>query len=247
MRFFRRKPEDTVQPAQTAGSLTAEQEAELREVARDLIGPGFVERDHVEEAVGDYFTGTDGVDPRAAEAAAPRIVAEEWARREAELATTDGPSDYERLVAAFETLADQGVLGRMGFTCCQTCGTTEIDDERTPLEPALVDESTYPFQEWAYTFFHQQDAERLGAPGEPLYLSYSSFRPAADIDPALLDAAAAGDADAQRAVMLQTDLVVGGLVRDAIRAEGLDVVWDGTIEQRIRVEITDWRKPLPIG
>ncbi|MDI9902924.1 hypothetical protein QM716_24015 [Rhodococcus sp. IEGM 1409] len=92
------------------------------------------------------------------------------------------------------------------------CGTTEIDDERTPSEP---DENGYPFAQWAYTFFHMQDAERLG------------------------------DETAKAHVIAQTDQTVGRQVADALRAQGLSVDWNGDNNQRIRVTDVRWRKPLP--
>lgn len=177
--------------------------------------------------------------------AAARIAAEEWGRRESELAAAAGPSDHDRLAAAFGTLEQRGVLARMSFTCCQTCGNDEIGDERTPAEPA--EGSTYGFAEWAFTFFHQQDAERLVDPDATLYLGFGSFRPAADTDPADLAAARDGDAEARRRVSVHTDTVVGRAVRDALVGEGLEVTWDDDPGARIEVAIRDWRKPLPLG
>jgi len=61
------------------------------------------------------------------------------------------PGDYDRMAAAFARIQQQGVPARMNFTCCQTCGIDEIDDERTPLRRAAAGE--YPWREWGYTFF----------------------------------------------------------------------------------------------
>ena len=38
---------------------------------------------------------------------------------------------------------------------------------------------------------------------------------------------------------------MGTIVVEALRAEGLDVVWDGSTGSRIQVTIPGWRKPLP--
>ncbi len=145
--------------------------------------------------------------------------------------------------AAFDELEADRVVARMNFTCCNTCGTTEIDDERTPDPDAA--EGAYPFQEWAYAFFHSQDAERLADTPADLYLTYSSFRPAPDIDPELMARARAGDEDARKQVVSHTDATVGRIVVDALTARGLTPVWSGDPAQRIAVPITDWRKPLP--
>lgn len=151
--------------------------------------------------------------------------------------------DFGRLQQAFDRLASRGVLCRMSFTCCQTCGTAEIDDERSPRPTSS--EGEYPFEEWAYTFFHQQDSERLNDPGASIFLTYSAFRPAPGIEPDLLERARVGDEGARREVVDRTDTTVGELVRDALVAEGLTVDWNGTSAQRIRVHVPQWRKRLP--
>ena len=99
-------------------------------------------------------------------------------------------------------------MGRMDFTCCQTCGHAEIDDELGPAR-----------EERGYTFFHQQDTERI-ADGQ-LYLAYGAFGPEV------------------------TEEAIAGAVVERLRAEGLAVTWNGETTSRIEVAIGDWRKPLP--
>ena len=210
---------------------------ELLGDARELIRSGFLDRDDLAEWVAGG-RDLDEADPRALRAAT-----QAWDERLAEQAGWAGESDYDRLDAAFADLAAAGVVARMNFTCCNTCGTTEIDDERTPDPDAA--EGAYPFQEWAYAFFHSQDAERLADTPADLYLTYSSFRPAPDIDPELMARARAGDEDARKQVVSHTDATVGRIVVDALTARGLTPVWSGDPAQRIAVPITDWRKPLP--
>jgi hypothetical protein len=129
----------------------------------------------------------------------------------------------------------------MDFTCCNTCGTAEIDDQRTPL----ATDQGYPFREWAYTFFHQQDADSLADEPATLFLTYSSWRAAPDTDPLLLAAAKAGDVAARAQVAAQTNTQVGQVIAAALRDQGLTVDWDGDPRQRIAVTIEHWRKPLP--
>jgi len=169
-------------------------------------------------------------------------VREVWDRRVEEQTQWTAPGDFERLSAAFAELERNGIVARMNFTCCMQCGTTEIDDERTPSEP---DQNGYPFAQWAYTFFHMQDAERLGDEPSDLYLSYSAFRPAHDLDPALVAAAFGGDETAKAHMIAHTDQTVGRQVADALRTQGLSVDWNGDNNQRIRVTDVCWRKPLP--
>lgn len=207
------------------------------EYARTLLRPGFVDRIDGVEMVRDHFDRADG-DPRVESS-----VDLAWRERQDAQRAWRDPSDYDRLAAAFDRLADRGVVARMNFTCCQNCGTTEIDDERTPL--AGAEPGQYAWREWAYTFFHQQDAERLVDEPTVLPLSYSAFRAAPQLDPALVRAARDGDAEAARRVRIETDGTVGTIVADALREQGLTVDWDGNPDARLAVLITDWRKPLP--
>lgn len=208
---------------------------EIREAVRERLLPGFLTRDEVVESVTDYLE-VDG-DPRVAQ-----VVDEVWAQRLSEEAGWSGAGGHDRVAAAFAALADDGIVARMDFTCCQTCGTTEIDDERTPLaDPG----DGYAFREWGYTFFHQQDSERLVAEPATLFLSYSTFVPAPDLDPALLERWRAGEEQARDRVVEESDRAVGVRVAAALRAQGLEVAWDGDTGRRIEVAIPAWRKPLP--
>jgi hypothetical protein len=238
--LFRHSSDSPQSPQQ----LTDEQLAELRETARSWIAPGFQQRDGMAAELAEYHDDIEAPD-EVKLAAAETVVEEEWQRRLDEQATWTGRGDYERLVSAFDALAVDGVLGRMNFTCCQTCGSTEIDDERTPIADAA--EGTYPFREWGYTFFHQQDTERLTDAGAVLYLTYSTFRPAPGLDEDLLARARGGDDAAREEVVRQSDVAVGHRVADALQAAGLTVDWNGENTKRIAVTDLDWRKPLPVG
>lgn len=228
---FRRTPSAPDAPAPT--EVTDE---EVREAARDMTHPGFRTRDEVVTGVGELLE-IEG-DPRVA-----AIVDEVWAARLAEEQGWDGPGDHAKVEAAFAELAEQGVVGRMSFTCCQTCGTAEIDDERTPVDG--VPDGEYAYAEWGYTFFHEQDAERLTDEPSTLFLSYSTFCPAPDVDPSLIERWRSGDESLRAEVVAASDAAAGHRVADALRGQGLDVDWDGDTGQRIQVAISSWRKPLP--
>ena len=231
MGIFRRAPTPTV-----------DQLAELRETAREWIGPGFRGRAGLAEELVELRDDIDLPAPVLLEAA-QRVVDEVWRDRLAEESSWSDAGDYVRLANAFAALGEQGVVCRMDFACCQTCGTAEIDDERTPRDS--VGEGDYPYREWAYTFFHQQDTERLVDPSPLLYLSYSAFVPAPGLDPDLLERARAGDEHARQEVVTLTDVTVGEMVKEALVAQGLVVEWNGTSAQRIGVRVPEWRKPLP--
>jgi hypothetical protein len=181
---------------------------ELREAVRLLVAPGFRTRAQVDESIvemvlddPDGWPGLSADDARA-------VVAEVWDGVAAERSTAAGPGDFERLEAAFAELAGEGVTARMDFACCQSCGHAEIGDERAEGD-------------WGYTFFHEQDTERLADADAELYLAFGVY---------------GGDAD---------DQPVAQRVVAALERQGLPVSWDGTPEQRIRIAPLDWRKALP--
>lgn len=237
-RVFRRDPREGQPPAPAESPSTGEvSSADLRAAARQAVVPGFLTRSEAVEQVRELYE-LDDSDQRPAE-----LVDAVWAARKAEAVNWTGESDYDRLAAAFADLDSQGIVARMNFTCCNTCGTTAIDDERTPADSA--DPGEYPFREWAYTFFHQQDAERLVDEPATLFLTYSFFRPAAETDPQVLQKARAGDAQARAQVTTETGTLVGQRVADTLRGHGLDVSWSGSPTQRMSVAIESWRKPLP--
>lgn len=207
--------------------------AELADWLRELAGPGFRDRgDVVEAAVQAVEDDPDGY-PGLGSDDAVRVAAAVWAQLLGRQAGWSDEGDYARLAAAFDELAAAGVVARMDFTCCQTCGHTEIGDERGDGAA------------WAYTFFHQQDSERLAPGGSDLYLAFGTFGLPDDIDPDLVARARAGDAEARREAAALGDVRAAGLVTETLRRHGLTVAWDGTAEQRIRVTDLDWRKRLP--
>lgn len=212
---------------------TADLEEEVRDDARNLIAGGFYDLETVIQLLTDRFE-----DEPFTEEQSGAIVRSIWAERLTVQTEWTTESDYDRLARAFDSLSAAGVVARMNFACCQNCGHTEIDDERTPVLGG-------GFAEWGYTFFHQQDAESIIDDSE-LFLAYGTFGPVDGIDPALLASAAAGDSEAQEQVMDQSSVRVGSVIVAALEAEGMDVTWDGTSVTRICVSVTDWRKRLPV-
>jgi hypothetical protein len=78
----------------------------------------------------------------------------------------DEITDCDRLDAAFDALEAEGVIARQNFTCCGTCGASEIWDE---VEEARNDGMIAQ----GYAFFHMQDTE-AAVEGHGLYLSYGA-------------------------------------------------------------------------
>ena len=67
------------------------------------------------------------------------------------------------LTLAFDALAHEGVVARECFTCCGSCGSAEIWDERD-------DSRTW----YGYVFYHEQDAESAYESGS-VGLNYGVF------------------------------------------------------------------------
>ncbi|GAQ07475.1 hypothetical protein ALT_4796 [Aspergillus lentulus] len=86
-----------------------------------------------------------------------------WNQQLEEEATwPDEPTLVEKLQTAFSRLEDEdGIICRIDFTCCQTCGNAEIGGE--------ANESHI-----GYCFFHQQDTE-TAVKGGGLSLRYGDF------------------------------------------------------------------------
>ena len=135
------------------------------------------------------------------------------------------------LTRAFKELNDLGVLARENFSCCGTCASAEIHDER--------DESRH----WhGYLWFHQQDTESLlaSADGE-VYLGYGVYPPA-DFDEAAYEALS----EAERRAGYQADLerVLDEIAFPVLRQHGMRVEWNRKQSRRIRITGAQWYAPL---
>jgi hypothetical protein len=128
---------------------------EAEEYASAMIATGFRDQDEVVEAVHESF------EDELSEEEAEELVDRLWQARLAEEADWPAETAADRLLAAFSALDGEGIVARADFTCCNTCGTTEIGAE--------VDGPAR-----GYVFFHNQDTERA-AEGGGLYLSYGTF------------------------------------------------------------------------
>lgn len=192
-----------------AENASSEQIAELREQARDLIRSGFADLDDLY----DYVADEDLSEQQARD-----IVDQEWQARLEEQQGWSAPSDYDRLCAVFSELERGRIVARMNFTCCGTCGHSEIEMERDESLPDAT----------GYVFFHGQDADSLGAAPTTLYLRYGTFEEpevAGDYGPLELKVARA---------------IESSLVRHGFTIEPVTDSWTC-----VTVPINDWRKPLP--
>jgi Domain of unknown function (DUF6891) len=138
---------------------------DLREFIRIQVAAGFAPADDVVEDAVDVFADTT-LAPTALRGAAATLAEQAVAAHRAEQATWPATTDCDRLDAAFAALDAIGIVARQHFSCCATCGATEIHDEmdRVAKDGQMVR---------GYTFFHVQDTEHA-VDGDGLFLSYGA-------------------------------------------------------------------------
>lgn len=240
MRLFGRRKATSTPEEPTGRPATGPDDprlAEVREYAADAVYAGFSTLDEITERALDHFD-----DDPLTDAETTAILEQAWEARARAIAAADVanplPDASSRLSAAFRALEDDGILARMDFTCCQSCGHDEIRDERSGAE-----------DERGYTFFHQQDTERI--PDGLLYLAFGAFRAAPELPADLVARAKSEDdtperAEARREVRDRSEQIVADTVAGRLREAGLSLDWDGTTSARIAVDVSDWRRPLPV-
>lgn len=133
--------------------------------ADQIVRTGFYDRTDAIDAVVSYFEEEMEASPlkRLANSEVDKAIR---ALREAE-ATWPPLTDCDRLDLAFEKLEDAGIIARQHFTCCGTCG---ISDMRIEVDEA----EERGLKVRGYTFFHQQDTDRA-VEGDGLHLNYGAM------------------------------------------------------------------------
>lgn len=136
----------------------------LRDQIRRDVAAGFYDEDTILTNATDAFE--EDLDPALLRHEAQRFLREAMAEHEAAQAGWPVLTDCDRLDDAFAALEATGVIARQNFTCCGTCGSTEIWDEVDAVAKA-----GRPTR--GYAFYHMQDTERA-AEGDGLYLNYGA-------------------------------------------------------------------------
>ncbi|MEU0558085.1 hypothetical protein [Dactylosporangium sp. NPDC006015] len=135
------------------------------------------------------------------------------------------------LTAAFTELNQLGVVARENFSCCGTCASGEIDDER--------DDSRH----WhGFLWYHQQDAESLAASANgSVYLGYGAYPPE-DFDEDAYEALPKAEQEASYKADLERFL--DDLVFPVLRKHGMRVEWNRKQSTRILLTGAQWYAPL---
>ena len=197
---------------------TAERD-DLKVWARIHVRGGYEPIDEIEDILLDLTEEFDSrISERDRQSEIRSAVIQEIEALRSEQAEWSVLTDFDRLELAFDMLEDKDIVARQNFTCCGSCGATEIGIEIEEFEahgrPAR-----------GYVFFHQQDTESAIETGH-LYLSYGASRNTAD------------------GVILE----VGQEIVDTLKSVGLKVHWDGKLEHRIGVSLAwqrRWEGPVP--
>ncbi|MEV0534444.1 hypothetical protein [Kitasatospora sp. NPDC050463] len=133
-----------------------------------LVG-GYPSRAELAELAEDYLVSGDRrpVSPAQARELADRM----WRERVEEQAAWEGETDPDRLTRAFATLEAAGITARENFTCCRSCGESEIGGAGSSEARGFV-------------YFHTQSTDAAAA-GHGLTLLYGGFDGSADTTAAI--------------------------------------------------------------
>lgn len=148
---------------QDVPELPDEVQTRVEERVRTLLACGYGTRAQLAEAAEEYLV--DGAERPVSRPQAQRLVDRLWVERVAEQETWEGITGPERVGRAFEALEARGITARENFTCCRSCGTSEIGAEREDAR--------------GFVFFHSQGTEGAAA-GHGLVLLYGGFDGSAD-------------------------------------------------------------------
>ncbi|MEV0990689.1 hypothetical protein [Streptomyces sp. NPDC049949] len=148
-------PVHEVPPLDLGEDLRAELEGRVREA---LVG-GYASRAELAELAEEYLVTPEHrpVSREQAQALADRL----WLERVAEQTSWEGETAPERLTRAFTALEEAGITARENFTCCRSCGQSEIGGEGGPDARGFV-------------YFHTQCTDSAAA-GHGLTLLFGGF------------------------------------------------------------------------
>lgn len=200
--------------------LDAETEAQLREQAWNIVIRG--------EANADEF-----VDAATEEGLLEKDVAERVfqfvleARRRQLGSWLTLPTTA--LTRAFEELDSIGIVARQDFSCCGSCGASEIWDERP--EDA---------QSFGYVFFDLQSTESLLESNE-VHVSYGAFPDSfiTEAEWSALDEKARDALYAGKVVALMNDVVF-----PVFRKHNIDVEWNNDLGKKILLRNVEYFAPV---
>lgn len=197
--------------------LTEKQERKLRDFAWERVVGGESDVDSYLEWAADEF-------PKRKKKVLAQAFDTVLQARRAQIASWPAAARSTGLMTAFAELADLGIVARGNFSCCGTCGSSEIWEERD-------DSRTWR----GYLYFHSQDAERIPE-DRATYVGYGVFLdaylPESEWD-ALPD-----QSKEETYTRLVTELMAEAV--PVLERHGVQVEWDGDLGVRILLKNIDW-------
>jgi hypothetical protein len=127
------------------------------------IEEGFDSGEQIIEDAAEHARDEHGLDDL--EPQIERITAELLAEHRQEQSGWIGPTDCDKLDAAFDDLEEAGIVARQNFSCCSNCGHGEIWGE--------IEETQAERKVTGYVFYHMQDTEGVCSSGS-LYLKFGA-------------------------------------------------------------------------
>jgi hypothetical protein len=134
-------------------------------IIREVAG-GFRSRHEIIDSAADYLS--DDYEPGELRPYAVSITNEVWDTHLEQQRTWPAQTDCDRLDAAFAELEQNGIVARQDFTCCGTCGASEIWDE-------MEEAARTGIKIRGYTFYHIQDTEHA-VEGHGICLNYGAVQ-----------------------------------------------------------------------
>ncbi|MFF3557846.1 DUF6891 domain-containing protein [Streptomyces tsukubensis] len=140
-------------------ALDEDERLELEKRVREVLVGGYAGRAELAELAEEYLVTADRrpVSREQAEALVDRM----WMERVAEQTAWQGETGPERLTRVFTVLREAGIIARENFTCCHSCGQSEIGEEGGTDARGFV-------------YFHSQSTD-AAASGHGLMLHYGGF------------------------------------------------------------------------
>lgn len=126
---------------------------------------GYANREEIIEAAADMFRDDFG-DRHELRRLAARLTESSLAAHAIEQRGWIHETDCDKLDEAFAELDRNGIVARQNYTCCQTCGHTEIGYE--------LGKTSVHRRVRGYVFFHHGDTENV-VNADHLYLAYGSL------------------------------------------------------------------------
>lgn len=117
----------------------------------------------------------------------------------------------QNLNNAFAALRKQGIIARQNFSCCQTCALAQLNIDLKAMT------AKKKMKTHGYCFYHSQDNDALKA-GKDFHLAFGWTGEVTETSPSK-----------------HAENNVGTLIQQTLKSHGIDSIWNGTLDARIRV------------